>query len=289
MGEVRRVLDTSLDRTLAMKIMSTALLTRPEAAASFLAEARQTAQLEHPGIVPVHEIGRLEDGRLFFTMKEVKGRTLPEMLQERAQGADGILLRRLVDVFHRVCEAVAYAHAKGVVHRDLKPDNVMVGAFGEVLVLDWGIAARVDQPLEPGGRVPGTPEYMSPEAQQGGGVADPRSDVWALGVVLREVLGAAPGAPVPQDAPPELAALVSETAGPPAQRPRDAAALAERVEAWLEGARRRDRADEHVQRARTGSEGSPATSATGSPTATSGTVRRWWTAAWRRSWTSDPT
>jgi serine/threonine protein kinase len=117
----------------------------------FVEEAQVCGQLQHPGIVPVHDLGRLEDGRPFFAMKLVKGRTLAELLRERAGPDDD--LPRLLGIFEQVCQAVAYAHSKGVIHRDLKSANVMVGAFGEVQLMDWGLA-KVLRPPE--GRRRGT-------------------------------------------------------------------------------------------------------------------------------------
>jgi len=127
MGVVYLARDTALDREVALKIFD-----RPPGEAN---EARIIARLEHPGIVPVHDFGELADGRLFYAMKRVRGDRLDRWM---AGGRD--ITERLA-VFLRVCEAVAFAHAHGVVHRDLKPENVMVGEFGEVLVLDWGVAA----------------------------------------------------------------------------------------------------------------------------------------------------
>ena len=148
----------------------------------FLREARLTAGLEHPGIVPVYDLGQNPDGSPYYTMRRIRGRSLRQVLRE-AKALDQRL--RLVRQFRDICEAVAYAHAHGVVHRDLKPDNVMLGEFGETVLLDWGLAKRrgVDdepvspqpQPLLPGGTdtqtvdgiAVGTPAYMSPEQAVG--------------------------------------------------------------------------------------------------------------------------
>ncbi len=230
MGEVRRVRDRDLGRTLAMKIASARVMGNPGALARFIEEAQVSAQLQHPGILPVHELGRLPDGRCYFTMQEVRGRTLEDVISEvhlnssgdrweaapSADGSPGWTFRRLVDAFHRVCETVSYAHERGVVHRDLKPGNIMVGAHGEVLVLDWGIAkvtGRPDLAAEQGeltpeggdlivtdrsqdsaqatrmGAVAGTPAYMPPEQALGQiDRIDARSDIYALGAVLYELL-----------------------------------------------------------------------------------------------------
>ncbi|MCB9777244.1 MAG: SUMF1/EgtB/PvdO family nonheme iron enzyme [Alphaproteobacteria bacterium] len=230
MGEVLRVRDRLLQRTMAMKLMRTGKDATPMRVARFIEEAQVAAQLHHPGIVPVHDLGRLPDGRLFFTMEEVRGLTLSQVIQavHQARGevpaglpAAGWTLRRLVDAFHRICETVGYAHARGVVHRDLKPDNAMLGSFGRVLVLDWGLArvgGRGPGPaldslggldsldsIEPDdlrtarsgrdslatrmGAVAGTPSYMAPE-QAAGRTQDigPHTDVWALGAILYEIL-----------------------------------------------------------------------------------------------------
>lgn len=229
MGEVRRVLDRHLNRPVAMKIVRPSLVYSPEALARFLEEAQIAAQLEHPSIIPVYEAGKLDDGRLYFTMKEVHGRTLDEVCASVHAAStddrwgtsdDGWTLRRLIDAFGRVCSAMAYAHARGVIHRDLKPENVMVGAFGEVLVLDWGIGKVLNEPPRPSlavhasgpvrtersegalfqtqmGDVGGTPAYMPPEQAQGR-VSDlgPRTDVYALGAILFHLLSGGPPYPV---------------------------------------------------------------------------------------------
>ena len=169
MGVVYLARDTALDREVALKIF--------DRAPGDANEARLIARLEHPGIVPVHDFGELPDGRLFYAMKLVRGDRL-----DRWMGAGREIGERL-GVFLRVCDAVAFAHAHGVVHRDLKPANVMVGEFGEVLVLDWGIAAELtiadsglrkadllpnaDGGLRIGESIAGTPDYMAPEQARG--------------------------------------------------------------------------------------------------------------------------
>ena len=214
MGVVFEVTDSQLHRRVAMKVVRTGggaagdrRLTR------FLDEAQVTAQLEHPGIVPVHELGRDDEGRAYFTMALVEGETLNRVIERlHAKDPDWSLARAL-DVVAKVGDAVAYAHSRGVVHRDLKPDNVMVGRYGQVYVMDWGLArvaskresaddagpeARAaaredlatDQPfLTHDGDVVGTPAYMPPE-QAFGRVEEqgPRCDVYALGALLYHVL-----------------------------------------------------------------------------------------------------
>ncbi|MBK8180460.1 MAG: serine/threonine protein kinase [Planctomycetes bacterium] len=160
MGIVYRVTDTTLDRPMAMKvILGQASDSRtgrtpplaPRQLARFLNEARLTSQLDHPGIVPVHEVGVDGEGRAFFTMKLVKGQTLSEVFECRRGSDPKWSMPRILGVIQRVCEAMAFAHEKGIVHRDLKPQNVMVGDFGEVYVMDWGLARKLGaaEPLEP--------------------------------------------------------------------------------------------------------------------------------------------
>ena len=216
MGEVVRAQALGLGRSVALKILRRDLSERPSMVARFEREAQITSQLQHPGIVPVYEMGRLADGRPYFTMPEIHGRTLRDAIasvHEAIRSApdqiapDGWSLRRLLEAFHRVCEAVAYAHDMGVVHRDLKPQNMMLGDYGEVLVLDWGIAKVVadgeppssdgeplraptpDRRASRSGSVSGTQAYMAPEQARGENLSiGPHSDVFALGAVLYEIL-----------------------------------------------------------------------------------------------------
>jgi len=160
MGVVYRAEDSVLGREVAVKAIDSGL---PD-------EARITARLEHPGIVPVHDAGVLHDGRPFYAMKLVRGQRLDVWMEKET----GLTAR--LSVFRRICEPVAFAHAHGVVHRDLKPANIMIASFGEVLVLDWGVASQ------PGA---GTPGFMPPERE-----ATPRADVFALGRILATLLPA---------------------------------------------------------------------------------------------------
>ena len=225
MGEVRRVWDTRLARSTAMKIIRVEKRDQARAVERFVREAHTTGRLQHPGVVPVHDMGQLSDGRWWFTMKEIVGRTYEEALGElHAQTTPeswpdprpgGPSFRRLVDALLRACQTMAYAHAEGFVHRDLKPDNLMLGRFGEVLVLDWGLGKMVDavndEPQRPSddplstadaalrasatldGGVLGSPPYMAPEQARGqvDGLG-PAMDVYALGAVLYHLLAGVP-------------------------------------------------------------------------------------------------
>lgn len=222
MGEVRRARDIALNRVVAVKIIREDMREHPAALVRFVEEAQITAQLKHPGIVPVHELGHLPDDRIYFTMKEVKGQTLSKVIHSvhvdsREAGSwvesDGWNLRRLVEAFHKVCEAIAYAHSRNVLHRDIKADNVMVGDFGEALVVDWGVAKVLGRPervtdsdlsvttdrsqhriLETqSGNLVGTLAYMAPEQALGEvETLTPAADVFSLGGMLYEILAGRP-------------------------------------------------------------------------------------------------
>ena len=175
MGVVYLARDTVLDREVALKIVD--IVDGASGDGAVEKEARILARLEHPGLVPIHDFGQLPDGRLFYAMKRVRGDRLDRWV---ATGRD---LTARLGVFLRICDAVAFAHANGVIHRDLKPANVMVGEFGEVLVLDWGVAAaKGDRDLATA--VVGTRDYMAPEQLRADAHLDERADVYALGAIL---------------------------------------------------------------------------------------------------------
>ncbi len=208
MGTIYLAEDTQLRRNVALKVLH-----MPDHSGDLsvrmLREARIIARLEHPGIVPVHDVGELPDGRVFYVMKFVQGQRLDEYVRHEHE------LPERLRIFQKACEAVAFAHSHGVLHRDLKPENIMVGAFGEVLVMDWGLAKIVDSessivdrepsntqpatndPRPPTsnqhhtrhGTVMGTPAYMSPEQKRGEiEQLDQRTDVYALGAILAFLL-----------------------------------------------------------------------------------------------------
>ncbi len=213
MGVILEAVDPDLGRAIAIKVLPPDDRAGAEGVRRFLREARITGQLEHPNIVPIHELGRTPDGLAYFSMKLVRGRSMEDVLLglRRVRSTEELLAarRKLLGDFLRVCEAVAYAHSRGVIHRDLKPANIMLGEFGEVLVMDWGIArvlrgGAADRADESGDRVApeagaalvtldgsimGTPAYMPPEQAAGDVEAiDARSDVYSLGAVLYHVL-----------------------------------------------------------------------------------------------------
>ena len=211
MSVIVRALDHDLQRTVAMKILPSSIST-PMLLRRFLAEAKVTGRLHHPCIVPVHDIGLDQSQRVFFTMPLIEGRDLAVIFALVFAGKDGWTLTRGVAVLQRVCEAVAYAHSRGVLHRDLKPTNIMVGSFGETYVMDWGLARVLAEPSDdapPSGAPPaaappasavqtragdiiGTPVYMAPEQARGdvdrvGAV----TDVYAIGAMLYHLLAGA--------------------------------------------------------------------------------------------------
>ena len=231
MGTVYVVEDPELRRRVALKVLDV-----PDSGieARLRREAQVLARLEHPGIVPVHDVGTLPDGRAFYTMKLVQGERLDGYASRRPPPAERLR------VFLRIADAVAFAHAHGVLHRDLKPENVMVGAFGEVLVMDWGLAKLAGEPAAEApaggaragtseGAVLGTPGFMSPEQQAGdSATVDARTDVYSLGALLERLLGS--------EATPAVRAICRMAmAERPADRYPDVLSLAADVARALEG------------------------------------------------------
>ncbi|HEX5044610.1 MAG TPA: serine/threonine-protein kinase [Candidatus Polarisedimenticolaceae bacterium] len=233
MGRLWIAEDIELLREVALKVLAAPDPSREEAA-RLLGEARLLAKLDHPAIVPVHDAGALADGRVFYTMKLVRGERLDAWL---AHGPPRPARLRLVQ---RVAEAVAFAHQAGVVHRDLKPDNIMLGPFGEVYVMDWGVARAAGRDEEASGTVVGTPGWMAPEQARGEArVTGPPTDVWGLGALLLFVLvGESPGAGLGRlrDVPRPLASLCAAALeGDAARRIPSARALADDLERFLDG------------------------------------------------------
>ncbi len=237
MGEVRTAYDPRLGRDVALKTV----IPGDTASASRLArEGMLTARLEHPGIMPVYEAGRGEDGRPWYALRLFTGRTLGQAIAEAPSAADRLrLVRHVLDA----AQAIAYAHGQGIFHRDLKPSNVLTGAFGETIVADWGLACSLEEAARSEAGA-GTPGYMSPE-QTAGRPIDGRTDVYGLGAILAEVLTARPpddhGAPAVHDAPdapPELVAIAERALQrAPEDRYPNARAFADDLLAWFEGRR----------------------------------------------------
>ena len=265
MGVVYIAEDEKLQRRVALKILDVPG-TEGDLATRLIREARVLARLEHPGIVPVHDVGTLADGRVFYTMKFVEGRRLDQYIASVNSVPDRLRL------FLRICDAVGFAHARGVLHRDLKPANIMVGPFGEVLVLDWGLAkilreevlhttretepeATILEKPKPSatasdtteisavtehGTVMGTPGYMSPEQARGDVKnLDARSDIFSLGALLRFLLTGKPeeaSAPGGARVDKSLSAICTKaTAAAPAERYPNVQELALDVSRYLDG------------------------------------------------------
>jgi len=196
MSRVYRVRDESLGREVAFKVLRPELAKDDEAVARFVEEARITAQLDHPNIPPVYALAADRKGTTCFTMKVLEGRSLQSILeQNEAEGIDGLFAA--LEVLVRVCDAVAFAHSRGVLHLDLKPSNVMVGEYGSIYLVDWGLARRKAQlPASAeanDGVSAGTPAYMAPEQARGlNHLLDERTDVFALGGMLYRVLTGRP-------------------------------------------------------------------------------------------------
>jgi serine/threonine-protein kinase len=292
MGEVLLANDEQIGREVAVKRTRVANPTDEELS-RFLREARVQGRLEHPSIVPVHDLAIDPTGRPYFVMKRLAGEAMSDVLQRLRNGAErdeAATRRKLLRAFAEVCLGVAFAHSKGIIHRDLKPANIMLGAFGEVYVIDWGIARAVTEPDDTGtppsgqidlklatgdtrqGTVLGTPAYMSPE-QLAGDRAGPPADIYALGCILFEIAAGGPlhtrlrtvgqalqpidSKPSSRrpDSPPELDTICEKACAIDAGARFDSArALGDAVQAYLDGDRdlavRKDLAQHHIAEAR---------------------------------------
>lgn len=288
MGKVYRVRDTRFNRTLALKCIRPDIVEVDQSITRFIEEAQFTSQLQHPGIIPVHEFGQLDNGLYYFTMKEVQGRTLSHMINELYAPENKLLtyqsMHRMIEIFKQACSAVSYAHSNGIIHCDLKPSNIMIGSFGEVYVLDWGVAQKV---FHKGGKrshiqhpysslhstftpMMGTPQYMAPEHASGDlNKLCLQSDVYSLGLILFQIITgkvAYGGDPVdalrrlkedereslegPLPIPDLLAEIYTKaTARAPLERYLNAGEMVFELTEWLDGAQKEAKAQALVEHA----------------------------------------
>ena len=290
MGVVHAARDCALGRRVALKMLRSSPRDNPNHARALAREAQTTGQLDHPGIVPVYELRSEPDGTVFYTMKLVTGVSLAEVIRRLQAGHPETLreyrLTRRLQIFQQLCMAVHYAHNRGVLHRDLKPSNVLLGNYGEVLLVDWGIAQIIDvqDRLRDGSgfveevldrpRLVGTPHYMSPEQASGNhSELDVRSDIFSLGVILHELVTLS--LPLDEtDTERYIARIRSGPLPPPSERARgrppaaeleriirratawdrrdryaDARALWEDIDAHIEGRQERDRRRQQAREA----------------------------------------
>lgn len=268
-SEVFRVRDLHLERFLAMKVLRPGVAEDPAIRGRFLSEARTMARLQHPGILPVYDMGDLADGRPFFTMQEVTGDNLGQLLHRRAQIqdlAERWPLSRLLTVFRQACAIVSFAHGRRVLHLDIKPENLLIGDEDAVYVVDWGLTSTVGERRRD---LLGTPAFLAPEQLDPSGQRlDPRVDVYALGAVLYQLFAGRPpytGSPrsvlraVQQGPPESLQAVAPSVPAPllhiveramarlPGDRFPSARQLGRAVDAWLDGTQTRQRVHRLVE------------------------------------------
>lgn len=261
MGCIWKVRDRDLDRLVVMKTVEPSLLAEPGFAAALVREARIAGSLQHPNIMPVLDVGLTQTGEFYFTMPLFDGRTLLDVIERLALGDEEAHARwgfaERLQVVLKVCDAVAFAHARGILHRDLKPSNVMVGDCGQVLVLDWGLARPLASLRADEGYVVGTPGYMAPEQVLGDSAAvSTRSDVFGLGALVYHLFALRPpfpdvregvrAAPPPADrdvmprqgrVPREIAVILERALQlDPARRHADAAEMRDALQAYARGA-----------------------------------------------------
>jgi serine/threonine-protein kinase len=278
-GLVTSALDRTIGRTVAVKTLKQGREAESNVARRFIDEAHVTAQLEHPNIVPVYDMGWLPDGQPYYTMRIVKRQSLRDVLTRPDVKAQWPLVR-LLGAFLQISRALAYAHARGILHNDIKPENVLLGDFGEVYLADWGlaramreVALEIPSRRDPGAssrsngtssQTSGTPGYIAPEVLRHEADVDERADLFALGVILYELLagvhpfdvGSGPGAMIlatidrtprrPRDVVPSCPLLLEDLclkmlSKDKAERPESADQVAAEVEAFLEGAKERER------------------------------------------------
>ncbi len=297
-GRILHAVDDVIGRPLALKVLLRKGLSDARQVRKFYDEAQITGQLEHPIIIPVHELGRLDNGLPYYTMKKIEGRTLKNVIVGLRKKNPLLQMQygpvRLISILLQVCQAVSYAHDRGVIHRDLKPSNIMLGSYGEVTVLDWGVAklhpdarrvarekgvsavklVRHGSPEDTlAGAIEGTPAYMAPEQARGrNSEIDERTDVYALGAILYEILTYRPPfrgevndvlrrVPIEMPVRPSILAPHNQIpdeleqlclkclAKNPAERFQTVKALQQELEAFLEGTKRREEAAKKIAEA----------------------------------------
>ena len=188
-GDVWELIDNNLDRSIAVKFLSSKHTTSEKSIRKFVNEALITSRLEHPNILPIYDLEFSDDQQLYYSMKKVDGVPLSSLTENNSNNSPELHrdIAEIVNIFIKVSETIAYAHSRHIIHRDIKPDNIMLGSYGEVCVVDWGIALDMERDGAQSGRIAGTPVYMSPE-QANCLAVDERSDIYCIGTTLFHTL-----------------------------------------------------------------------------------------------------